>query len=148
MSPRLFFLLLIGFGAFASTPQLPEVRIARVPNGGIQPQVVVEPNGTLDILYFSGDPKGGNLFFVRSKDQGQTFSSPLQVNSQPGSAIALGTIRGGQMALGAGGRVHVAWNGVRGSTSSGAYESGIREGGKPHALHAAQRQRHRLRTTT
>ncbi|MCU1259582.1 MAG: hypothetical protein JWO80_2467 [Bryobacterales bacterium] len=111
MSPRLFFLLLIGFGAFASTPQLPEVRIARVPNGGIQPQVLVEPNGTFDILYFSGDPKGGNLFFVRSKDQGQTFSPPLQVNSQSGSAIALGTIRGGQMALGAGGHVHVAWNG-------------------------------------
>src|ERR1700730_11596166 len=111
MVPRLFFVSLLGFMAFATTAQPPEVRIARVPNGGIQPQVAVEPNGTLDILYFSGDPKGGNLFFVRSKDHGRTFSPPLQVNSQSGSAIALGTIRGGQMALGAGGRVHVAWNG-------------------------------------
>ena len=71
----------------------------------------MEPNGTLDLLYFSGDPKNGNLFLMRSADRGQTFSSPLQVNSQSGSAIALGTIRGGQIAVGPGGRVHVAWNG-------------------------------------
>jgi hypothetical protein len=33
------------------------------------------------------------------------------VNSQPGSAIAVGSIRGAQIALGRGGRLHVAWNG-------------------------------------
>ena len=33
------------------------------------------------------------------------------MNSQAGSAIAVGTIRGGQIALGRNGRVHVAWNG-------------------------------------
>jgi len=33
------------------------------------------------------------------------------VNSQPGSAIATGTIRGGQIAIGHSGRVHVTWNG-------------------------------------
>jgi hypothetical protein len=35
------------------------------------------------------------------------------VNGQPGSAIALGTIRGAQLALGRNGRVHVCWNGSR-----------------------------------
>jgi hypothetical protein len=35
----------------------------------------------------------------------------MRVNSQPGSAIAAGTIRGAQIALGKAGRVHVAWNG-------------------------------------
>jgi hypothetical protein len=35
----------------------------------------------------------------------------LRVNSQDGSAIAIGTIRGGQLAIGKNGRVHVAWNG-------------------------------------
>jgi hypothetical protein len=36
---------------------------------------------------------------------------PVRVNSQDGSAIALGTIRGAQMSVGRAGRVHVAWNG-------------------------------------
>jgi hypothetical protein len=33
------------------------------------------------------------------------------VNSEPRSALAIGTIRGGQIAIGRNGRVHVAWNG-------------------------------------
>ncbi len=37
------------------------------------------------------------------------------MNSQPGSAIAIGTIRGGQVAVGRGGRIHVAWNGSNGA---------------------------------
>jgi hypothetical protein len=88
-----------------------QVQVLRVPDGGVQPQVVAEANGAVDVLYFSGDPKNGDLFFVRSGDGGKTFSPRLRVNSQAGSALALGTIRGGQMALGANGRVHVAWNG-------------------------------------
>jgi hypothetical protein len=50
------------------------------------------------------------LFYVRSKDGGASFSSPLPVN-EGGSAIAIGTIRGAQLAIGKAGRVHVAWNG-------------------------------------
>lgn len=76
-----------------------------MPHDGIQPQVVVEANGAVDLLYFSGDPKNGDLYFTRSG------STPLRVNSQPGSAFAIGTIRGGQIAVGANGRVHIAWNG-------------------------------------
>jgi hypothetical protein len=39
-------------------------------------------------------------------------SSPIRsVNGQEGSAIATGTIRGGHIALGKNGRVHVGWNG-------------------------------------
>src|SRR5262249_25527721 len=34
---------------------------------------------------------------------------------QPGSAIAAGTIRGAQLALGKDGRVHVVWNGGKGA---------------------------------
>jgi hypothetical protein len=111
MVNRLLLVPLIAFAASAATDKTTDVRMTRVPNGGIQPQVAIEPNGTLDLLYFSGDPKSGDLFLVRSADHGLTFSSPVQVNSQSGSAIALGTIRGGQMAVGAGGSVHVAWNG-------------------------------------
>ena len=87
------------------------VSIRRVPPGGIRPQVAVEPNGTIHMIYFSGDPKSGNLFYVRSSASGDAFSRPLRVNSREGSVIAMGTIRGGQIALGGNGRIHVAWNG-------------------------------------
>ena len=88
-----------------------DVQLMRVPHAGIQPSLVVEGDGTWDVLYYGGDPKNGDLFLIRSTDRGRTFSAPIRVNSQEGSALALGTIRGGQMALGAKGRLHVAWNG-------------------------------------
>jgi hypothetical protein len=87
------------------------VELRRVPRGGIQPETVIDRTGVLHMLYFSGEPRAGNLFYVRSRDVGATFSEPVRVNSQDGSAIATGTIRGGQLALGRDGRVHVVWNG-------------------------------------
>jgi len=87
------------------------VTLLRVPQGGIQPQAVMDERGALHLIYFTGDPAAGDVFYVR-REPGQTgFSSPLRVNSQPGSAIATGTVRGAQMSLGKNGRVHVAWNG-------------------------------------
>src|SRR5262249_43609235 len=61
--------------------------------------------------YFKGDPGAGDLYYVRREPGKTAFSDPLRVNSQAGSAVATGTIRGGQLALGKGNRVHVAWNG-------------------------------------
>ena len=95
------------------------VSLVRVPGGGIQPEAVVDAQGTMHVLYFAGEPGSGDLFYVRSKDYGQTFSTPIRVNSQAGSAIATGTIRGGQIALGRGGRVHVAWNGSDAASPKG-----------------------------
>jgi hypothetical protein len=88
-----------------------DVVVVKTPDRGIQPQAVLDAKGNLHLLYFQGDPKAGNLMYVH-RDAGKvTFSTPLQVNSQDGSAVAIGTIRGGHLALGKGGRVHVAWNG-------------------------------------
>jgi hypothetical protein len=88
-----------------------KVTLSRVPGGGLQPQVAVDAQGVVHLLYYKGEAKQGDLYYVRSSDNGATFSSPIRVNSQPESAVAAGTIRGGQLALGAAGRVHVAWNG-------------------------------------
>ncbi len=93
------------------TNQAGKVALLRVPERGIQPQVVVDGKGIIHALYFRGDPAGGDVFYVRSEDSGAHFSSPLRVNSQPGSVIAIGSIRGAHLALGKNGRVHVAWNG-------------------------------------
>src|SRR5215471_8698178 len=86
------------------------VRFCRVPASGIQPQAAIDSQGTLHIVYYTGDPYHGDLFYARSEDGGTSFPPPLPVN-QGSSAIAAGTIRGAQLALGKGGRVHVAWNG-------------------------------------
>src|SRR5216684_695610 len=97
-----------------------KVTLMRVPNGGIQPQVSVDAAGTVHMVYYKGDPGHGDLYYVRSRDGGVTFSAPLQVNSQPGSAIAAGNIRGAHIALGKSlgknARVHVAWNGSQSLT--------------------------------
>ena len=90
----------------AGAPQ-PSVNLIRVPNSGIQPQIV-ERDGIVHLLYFTGDPAKGDLNYVTSRDYGKTFSTPIRVNSEPGTAMATGNIRGGQMAIGANGIVHVS----------------------------------------
>lgn len=88
------------------------VTVLRTPDGGIQPQAASDAKGMIHLIYFKGNPSGGDLYYVRLEPGGDRFSAPVCVNSNPGSAIAVGTIRGGQIALGKGGRVHVAWNGT------------------------------------
>jgi hypothetical protein len=88
-----------------------EVEVAKTPQGGIQPQAVVDTAGRVHLLFFKGEPGKGDLFYAVWEPKAAGFSTPVQVNSQPGSAIATGTIRGGQLVLGKEGRVHVAWNG-------------------------------------
>jgi hypothetical protein len=99
----------------ASRPSLSsqtvKVQAIKTPNGGIQPQAAIDDQGTVHLLYFKGDPAAGDIYYVRQTAGSKTFSVPVRVNSQPGSAIAVGTIRGGQISLGKGNRVHVAWNG-------------------------------------
>jgi len=88
-----------------------KVILVKTPHGGIQPQAMRDAKGTLHLIYFKGDPAAGDLFYVRKTADDARFSKPIQVNSQAGSAIAVGTIRGGRLALGKDNRVHVAWNG-------------------------------------
>src|SRR5205823_10326728 len=90
----------------------PGVMLLRVPNGGIQPQAVMDAKGTLHLIYFKGsDASSGDLFYVRRQAGKERFSEPIRINSRPRSACAVGSVRGGQIALGKGGRVHVVWNG-------------------------------------
>jgi hypothetical protein len=103
----LSFLASAGAAAWAAD----RVTVLKTPNSGIQPQALVDAKGTLHLLYFKGDPAAGDLFYVHRGAGKERFSMPMRVNSQAGSAVAIGSIRGGQIALGKGGRIHVAWNG-------------------------------------
>jgi len=94
------------------------VTLVRLPANGIQPQVAVDSDGVVHVVYFSGDPANGDLFYATVSEAGD-FSPPVRINSEPGSAIAIGTVRGAQLALGRNGRVHVAWNGSNQATPKG-----------------------------
>lgn len=92
-------------------PAATAVAVGRLPDGGIQPQAAIDSKGGVHMIFFRGTPARGDLFYMVSADGGRSFATPIQVNSIPGSAIATGTVRGGQIAVGRSGRVHVAWNG-------------------------------------
>ncbi len=95
----------------APVPDDGVIRLLRVPHSGIQPMAQVDAAGTLHLLYFNGDPSAGDVFYVTRRAEATAFSAPLRVNSQPNSVIAIGTVRGAHLALGADGRPHVAWMG-------------------------------------
>jgi hypothetical protein len=88
-----------------------QVTLLRVPHRGIQPQVAVDAKGTVHLIYYSGSSGAGDIFYIRSEDGGTRFSAPRRVNRRPGSAIAIGNMRGAHLAVGKGGRVHVSWMG-------------------------------------
>lgn len=99
-------------GAKGESPAAPQqVLLVRTPEDGIQPQAV-EHKG-IHLIYFKGDPSGGDVYYVKGAMRGAKveFSKPLRVNSQRGSVLALGNIRGAQLAISPSGRAHVAWVG-------------------------------------
>ena len=97
--------------AHAARPDAHLIGVTRLPAGAIQPQAATDSDGVTHLIYFAGEPMHGDVFYVRSSDGGASFSKPIRVNSQRGSVIATGTVRGAHMAVGRNGRVHVAWMG-------------------------------------
>lgn len=96
------------------------VVLARVPGGGLQPQVMLDGHGRVHLVYFSGDPARGNVYYTRLRDDGTaTLATPIRVNSEPASAIATGNVRGAHLAIGRNGRVHVSWAGSQRATPRG-----------------------------
>ena len=77
--------LVIAASAFAENDQLlPRVSLLRVHNHGIQPQVAVDRQGVVHMIYIRGDPAHGDIDYVRLDKSQETFPSPLRVNSTPG----------------------------------------------------------------
>lgn len=90
---------------------LPEVDLVRVPDDGLQAVVKKDDKGVQHMIYFSGEPAGGDVYYVRSAPGDGSTPDAVLVNSQPGSVIAAGTVRGAHMDVDDEGRVHVAWMG-------------------------------------
>lgn len=103
----------VGLGCSSQQPSSSPstVTLMQAPSEGIQPVTKVGADGTVHMIYFKGDPGAGNVYYVQKAPNASGFTKPVRVNNHPGSAIAAGTVRGPQMALGKDGRVHVAWMG-------------------------------------
>jgi hypothetical protein len=98
-----------------------EVRTVAIPGGGVAPDAAVDSKGAIHVVF----GRGSNAFYVRSADNGRTFSAPLRVNGADG-VVSVGRERGPKLALGKGDSVHVAWIGPAGK---GAWYTRL-EGGK------------------
>jgi hypothetical protein len=120
----------IACAAENKSERMDRVLIQKLPASAIEPQVAQDAKGTLHLIYYSGDPKNGDILYVRSIDSGATFTKPLRVNSVAGSALAMGTIRGAQIAVGRNSRVHVSWFGSAQAPVQGPINP---ESGKPGA---------------
>ena len=88
----------------------PEVTLSRLPQDAYQPQVVEDEAGTRHLIYATGDPAAADVYYVRVGETGES-SKPIRVNSQAGSALPIGTVRGAHLAVDGDGRPHVAWMG-------------------------------------
>ncbi|MGI8958629.1 MAG: sialidase family protein [Bryobacteraceae bacterium] len=122
-SRRSFLVSSVGSALLLRADQEKRVQSIRTPNGGLQPQAVVDSKGAIHLIYLYGDPAAADIGYVRKSPLDQAFSAPIRVNSHPGSAIAIGTVRGAPLALGKSNRIHVAWNGSSNAEPKGPRNS-------------------------
>ncbi len=111
----------------ARSADSPRVDVMRVPDNGVQPDAVVDAAGVIHLVFLAGPAGAADVYYTRSRDAGRSFAPTVRVNSQAGSAIATGTIRGAQVAVAPDGRVHVVWNG----SAHAEPKPPVREGQKP-----------------
>ena len=101
-----FFLLFVTASALFAA-----VEVRPLPDGAMQPLAVTDDSGTVHLVWLQGEPKACDVFYQKLSGGRTNGTAPVRVNRQPGSAVAIGTIRGAQVAVGRNGRVHVVWNG-------------------------------------
>lgn len=87
------------------------VEVRRLPDRAMQPLAVTDDTGTVHLVWLQGEPKACDVYYQRLPRGRTNGATPMRVNHHPGSAIAVGTIRGAQVSVGRNGRVHVVWNG-------------------------------------
>jgi hypothetical protein len=122
-SRRSFLIASAGSALLVRADQERSVRLLRTPNGGLQPQAVVDSKGVLHLIYLYGDPGAADIGYTRKGPGDREFSTPIRVNHRADSAVALGTVRGAHLALGKSDRIHVAWNGSSTAEPKGPRDS-------------------------
>ncbi|MGD1001830.1 MAG: sialidase family protein [Candidatus Brocadiia bacterium] len=96
----------VAFGEAAALTQ-PVVRTVQAPAGCFVPDVAVDPKGVLHMVY----ALNRNAWYIRSTDNGATFSQPVQVNSEGTVGFTMGE-RGPKLSVGGDGVIHVVWSNI------------------------------------
>lgn len=133
--------------ARAADTTLPVVRLEPLPEKGVQPKLKVGPDGTLHAVYLTGDERASNVRYVRRAPKQPGWSAPEPVNSRPGTALAVGTIRGADLALGPTGSVHVVWFGSAAATERPTNSSPLLYSRRPADARAFEPERNLIRQT-
>ena len=84
-----------GVSIHAAENALPDVRVLPLPEGALVPDVMMDGAGVLHMVYGLGD----DVWYVRSADNGRTFSLPVKVNTVGKVTLTMGE-RGPKLALG------------------------------------------------
>ena len=105
---KLFLILISTFIFFGSDAQSinvnSTVNIIQAPAGSLVPDVFMDNNGVLHMVY----AKNQNAYYIRSTDNGSTFTAPVKVNSSGSVEDKMGE-RGPKISVGSDGVIHVAW---------------------------------------
>ncbi len=103
--------LVVALATACQPPLNSVITVIRIPNEGRMPHVAVDASGATHLMYFRGSMSGGDLLYVTLEPGGTSWSSPIRVNSEPRSAIGMGPMDGGDMALSQhnGLRLHGVW---------------------------------------
>jgi hypothetical protein len=90
-----------------------DVKVMRAPRGAEVPEVALDDRGVLHMVYGIATETGndyagpGNSYYVQSRDNGRTFTTPVQLN-RPGDGWGGARMeRGPKLALGKDGALHV-----------------------------------------
>jgi hypothetical protein len=121
MKTTIFAVVLLSFISLVDA----QVRVESIPEGGLQPQILVDAKGAVHLVYLKGDAKACDIRYTHRPTAEAEWAAPITVNSIPKSAIAVGTIRGAQIALGRGGSVQVVWNGAPDKTGEKQHRSAL-----------------------
>ena len=100
---RLFTLLALFSVVSASAAE--RVSLIPTPGNGQVPDAEVDRDGAIHMAYVSRN----DAWYVKSSDEGKTFSAPIRINSEPGTVHPPNMYRGPDIAIGKNGRVHVIW---------------------------------------
>lgn len=107
--PLLLLLLLLLCSTIISAADL--VETWSLPGGGVQPRVAVAADGTVHAAWLKGAPETSEVWYATRKPGAGGWTSAQRVDTGPGSAVALGMVRGVQIALGAKDQPHLLWPG-------------------------------------
>lgn len=114
--PLTLALLVACSAANAAAADEPRITFLRLPEGCVQPQALADAGGRLHVVALRGEPQAAEVvYFTNARPGSADLAPPVLVADAASAAIAVGSIRGAQIALGRDGRVHVAWNGGDGA---------------------------------